>query len=216
MVDWGDVGKASWELLGPDVQAWKRLAPGGEKASLKDFGSAALDASILIPGVGIAGRTAGKVALKGGSKALGVGLKKNAAKAAGKQVVPKRAAVRDKAVRAYDKLDASAKKNAQFSSLKGDVIKGVAYKNTSKRVLGGKVLARMAANEARYGLLRDALAGGSGAPTGPGENPTSQGGGVIILGGGGGYGAAGVGGMATGAAGFGKLNNSARGDYVNL
>lgn len=34
--------------------------------------------------------------------------------------------------------------------------------------------------------------------------------------GGGGYGAAGVGGMATGASGFGKLNNTARGDYVNL
>lgn len=228
MVDWGQVGKASWELLGPDVQAWKRLAPGGEKASLADFGSAALDASILIPGVGLAGRTAGKAALKVGSSAVRKELGERAAKEAGEAVAkrakPKqygklRAKVRDGAVRKYDKLEASTLKNKKFSSLKESPVTGLAATNTSKRVLGGKLLARAAVNEARYSPVRNALAGVGAGGNGGGELPNPNNGNNVIFlggGGGGGYGAAGVGGMATGASGFGKLNNTARGDYVNL
>ena len=69
------VGKGAWDILGPDTQARKNLLPGGEEASLKDLGSAALDASVFIPGAGIAAKGVGKAALKNSDKLLAKGLK---------------------------------------------------------------------------------------------------------------------------------------------
>lgn len=60
----GDAAKATAGAL-VNEDAWKRLMPGGEKARASDFANAALDASLLIPGAGIAG-----LAARGGAKAL--------------------------------------------------------------------------------------------------------------------------------------------------
>lgn len=63
----GTVGKEAFDLLGPDREAWGNIFSGD--ATLADWGSAALDASILIPGAGLGIRTAGKAALKYGGRA---------------------------------------------------------------------------------------------------------------------------------------------------
>lgn len=52
-----------------DKDAWKAIAPGGKKATVSDYANVALDASMLIPGVGLAGGAA-RVAARQGAKAL--------------------------------------------------------------------------------------------------------------------------------------------------
>lgn len=63
------VGKGIWDTVGPDTEAWGDIFSGD--ATLGDWASAGLDVVTLVPGVGVAGRAAGKVALKGAVKAAG-------------------------------------------------------------------------------------------------------------------------------------------------
>lgn len=65
----GKVGGWAMDAFGPDVQAYKDVLSGD--ADMRDLASIGLDAAMFVPGVGLAGRTAGKLALKGAVKTAG-------------------------------------------------------------------------------------------------------------------------------------------------
>lgn len=65
-----DGTKTAARFMGPDTEAWGRLMPRGEKASLSDWASAGLDIATFVPGVGLVGKAAGKGALRLGGSAV--------------------------------------------------------------------------------------------------------------------------------------------------
>ena len=203
-----DPVKLTAELLGPDTKAWKRLAPGGERARFTDFLSAGLDASILIPGAGLGVKAGGKLALKGLAK---TGSKKAVSKASSQGAkLTKREVNVARADKYQDKLDNPSTKAGKLAT--GHHRGKFNPLNSTRKAMTGKTAALIARNAWQAGG-EDLNDEGYGYGYGGGTRQWSGFGGGY---GGGGYGAEGVGARDGRGSGFGKLNNSARGDYVNL
>ncbi len=193
------VGGAAKDVGGALVteEAWKRALPGGEKLRLQDVANMALDASILVPGAGLAGGAA-RIAAKKGLQEVGeAGAKKAAQKVTRDSLrSPANKAIRSKFDDAAKPLTSKLTTNggarkaakdpldSQLGRMAAKQKAGVGTKvgmgQTKKRVLRNTALVGGAnALETNWDAMKELISSANGSkPKGKGKKPGAGGAGA--------------------------------------